>query len=308
MNPGTPTSLVFVGGCPRSGTTLVQRLLNSHPAIVGRAEFDYLPEIIQLHSRIRGAAGDRLIQYGAPGRFDHLFGDLVFQLLSGDHLPHGTRYISEKTPDNIVVFKDLARLFPEARFVAVARDPRAIFASWLAVARRAGKGQTHLGATKSEMATSVARYLNTTSRALEQVASRGHLVRYENLVTDPEQEMKHLATFLEVDYNPLMLVPSIHMPDKLIDGVWYTESMYAPDLKRARREAWRTTLSSSDVALVECACAEPAQSLGYSVHAPSGVRRLGSRLRLASYHRRGLVGARLERLLLSAGTHIEGLP
>jgi Sulfotransferase family len=45
--------IVFVGGSPRSGTTLIQQLLNYHPAVYGGPEFDFVPEIADLFRRMR---------------------------------------------------------------------------------------------------------------------------------------------------------------------------------------------------------------------------------------------------------------
>jgi hypothetical protein len=47
--------LVFVGGSPRSGTTLVQRVLNHHPKVYGGPEFDFIPSIAELYQKfLRG--------------------------------------------------------------------------------------------------------------------------------------------------------------------------------------------------------------------------------------------------------------
>jgi len=47
--------LVFVGGSPRSGTTLVQRVLNHYPKEYGGPEFDFIPSIAELYQKfLRG--------------------------------------------------------------------------------------------------------------------------------------------------------------------------------------------------------------------------------------------------------------
>ena len=44
---------VFIGGSPRSGTTLVQNILDSHPVICGGPEFHHLPDIMNLRKALR---------------------------------------------------------------------------------------------------------------------------------------------------------------------------------------------------------------------------------------------------------------
>ena len=49
--------LIFVGGSPRSGTTLVQRILDCHPEIYGGPEFDFVPSIVDLFQTMRKSIG-----------------------------------------------------------------------------------------------------------------------------------------------------------------------------------------------------------------------------------------------------------
>ena len=48
MNSDGGSRFIFVGGAPRSGTTLVQNMLDSHPDILGGPEFIHIPDIINL--------------------------------------------------------------------------------------------------------------------------------------------------------------------------------------------------------------------------------------------------------------------
>lgn len=47
-------NLVFIGGCPRSGTTLVQRMFGAHPNVYAGPEFDLIPAIAGLRDRLVG--------------------------------------------------------------------------------------------------------------------------------------------------------------------------------------------------------------------------------------------------------------
>ena len=53
MNPPQRGSrLIIVGGAARSGTTLLQNMLDSHPDICGAPEFHHLPDLVRLRKRI----------------------------------------------------------------------------------------------------------------------------------------------------------------------------------------------------------------------------------------------------------------
>src|SRR5271157_4464934 len=47
---GRGQRLIFVGGTPRSGTTLVQNILDSHPDVCGGPEFDHIPSIVTVRN------------------------------------------------------------------------------------------------------------------------------------------------------------------------------------------------------------------------------------------------------------------
>ena len=74
--------LIFIGGAPRSGTTLVQRIVNAHPEVYGGPEFDLVPEIIKLKKIF-----DKKIQSGRINAFldledaDIVFSELIKNLL-----------------------------------------------------------------------------------------------------------------------------------------------------------------------------------------------------------------------------------
>ncbi len=95
--------LIFVGGSPRSGTTLAQRILDCHPEIYGGPEFDFVPPIVDLFQQMRTSI--------RSGRIDaildekglvHAFRGLLVALLLPKLQAEGVSYLSEKTPSNVL--------------------------------------------------------------------------------------------------------------------------------------------------------------------------------------------------------------
>jgi hypothetical protein len=131
--------LFFVVGSPRSGTTWLQRALNGHPQISCSGEGHFFEELAprlaealkaygrQVRVRSKASLGDEsaflLLDEPEP-----LLGLAVLLLMRKNSRP-GTRWIGEKTPDNILALDRLAHMFPTARFIHVHRDPRDVCVS-----------------------------------------------------------------------------------------------------------------------------------------------------------------------------------
>jgi hypothetical protein len=136
--PEKPPSnrLVFVGGLHRSGTTLLAELLGEHP------------EISALHDTGVWHDEGQFLQHryptayecGGPGRFafddrTHLTeADAVDPSIAAGELTDAwspfwdlkRRFLVEKSPPNLLRFRYLQSLFPEAHFIAIVRHPVAV--------------------------------------------------------------------------------------------------------------------------------------------------------------------------------------
>lgn len=265
----TGERLIFVGGAPRSGTTLVQNLLDCHPEILGAPEFLHLPDIISLRRTLRRSLGA-----GCAAPVDAR----VRELILGFFLPlwqrEGARYLSEKTPENVLVFEELAELFAQSRFVLVLRDPRATVASMLEVARRArerGVRPAAFTATLRAATDHTHRCVETGLRAADALPGRIAVVAYERLVADVEGHTRRLCDFLGLDWTPAMLDPSKqpHLGQDAITGnsneVWYDAKSYARRPEAARVDKWREQLSTREQETIARAFADLPQldAFGY---------------------------------------------
>lgn len=131
------TRLIFVGGSPRSGTTLVQRILDCHPEIYGGPEFDFVPYIMHLFEDMRKAIrSGRIDAILTEESLIQAFRKLLIGLLSPKLSAEGVSYLSEKTPSNVLAFAWLEECAPEAKKILVVRDPRDIVSSMLEVGQR----------------------------------------------------------------------------------------------------------------------------------------------------------------------------
>lgn len=136
------SQLFFIGGVPRSGTTWLQQMLDTHPdaSCQGEGLFakvlyplldDYLDHWKKALADKNRTVFAHLPGYPLPGEEERHFLAASMILLAlrrqAGGRPH--RAYGEKTPENIFFWPQLRTLFPNARFIAIARDPRDVLTS-----------------------------------------------------------------------------------------------------------------------------------------------------------------------------------
>lgn len=236
---------VFLVGAERSGTTLLRLLLDGHPQISFASESEFLVDPVGPDGSLPAPAVYRA--YLETDRVFQLSGLTVDPHLDTAALIRG--FLAQRAGDRPVVgatvhrhFDRLLRLFPEARFVHLVRDPRDVAASVI------GRGWAGNAWTAAD------RWIE--AEALwERVAAdlppdRYVDVRYEALLAEPEQELAHLCRFLGVAYDPVML------------EVERRSRYRRPDASRA--EAWRRGLSARSVRLAEARLGALLAQRGYA--------------------------------------------
>ena len=122
-----PRRLALLGGHPRSGTTLLEQVLDSHPKVVSAEETTVFSTEVYLPLR-RGLGDETSIVAGlesvSPGLLpklrDRYFG--CMDSLRED--PVGSRLLIDKNPSLTALIPAMARVFPETKFLIALRDPR----------------------------------------------------------------------------------------------------------------------------------------------------------------------------------------
>jgi hypothetical protein len=199
--------MVFVAGCPRSGTSFLARSIGSCPGLVDLGEVAaYKAAIPELTSLAPDAASVRIRSMLTVTRRLGLVGRL--------------RAV-EQTPESAFVTEPIALAFPESRTLHIVRDGRDVVCSllergWLRAGRRGGDdaGQPfgpHArfwveGGREAEFeAASDARRAAWAWRRYVEAARRGpvHELRYERLAADPGGLAEELAAVLGTDPRPL---------------------------------------------------------------------------------------------------------
>jgi hypothetical protein len=189
---------IFIGGAPRSGTTLLRAIVDAHPAIACGPELRAIPSLCTLRASIEDAGGDTLLRdYGVGSdRLDRAFAGAIMEFLEPRRQASGKSRIAEKTPANILHFKALRRMFPAAPLIAIHRDPRDVVASLLSMEWRDGKSGERLDITR-DPAAGARLWVRSVDAALAMAGDKQFIaLTYEALVADPDGAAASLFTFL----------------------------------------------------------------------------------------------------------------
>lgn len=187
--------LTFVTGAPRSGTTLIQRmLLDKDETFQGFPECTYLTrEIALYHQWTRHPDRTRFAAYfGSTEKARVLFrkvGDIFI-----DHLTEGLAHRNElvlKDPELVSLLPALRELFQEAGIVIVMRDPMDVLASLKDVLRRAGRPWNFA----NELA-ALAQVLAGIDSFVERHDRRTIVVRYEDITRRDPRAVARLEAFI----------------------------------------------------------------------------------------------------------------
>jgi hypothetical protein len=217
---------VFLVGCPRSGTTLLQSLVAAHPRFTSFPETHYLPGVVpRRHEAGAGASHDPPASPRAARTFEALLAtvdaesvvppprsgasvreyvEAMVRVLDQATLKRGRDQWLEKTPRHLHFLGHIERWVPDARVLHIVREGPDVVASLFEVTHRHPKEWK--GARSIEAC--VARWKRDVRATLAHVGKPNHLlVRYEDLVRDSRSALERVCGFLGVAFDDAMLDP-----------------------------------------------------------------------------------------------------
>lgn len=290
---------VFIGGCGRSGTTMLGSLLGSHSDCIVTPESQFKIKSIRMLAEGRGDStlGEILEMIHAHPRFklwdvrlDPAEGleqasDLASLLIwltqkyaESRGKPHASSWI-DHTGANSKYAPSLLKLFPEARFIHLVRDGRGVAASVMPLDW--GPNSVHRAAHW------------WTEQIAYGLASEGYLgrramrVTFEELVTAPEVSLRRLCDFLELTFEPEMIrADGFDVPSFTRGQHWLVGE--PPDPSRA--ECWKNELTQREIEVFESLTGDLLVSLGYELQFGSLARSVSWVERTRAYGTEALRG------------------
>lgn len=222
----TGKNLIFLISQPRAGSTLLQRLLGGDERVHTTAEpWILLHPIYALRKEGHVAEYNADLAYRAtqdfinrlPGGQDQYYNSLrqmacYLYNTSCQNIP-GKSIFLDKTPRYYHIIPELFRLFPEASYIILIRNPLAVLASILN--QLVKEHYILLGRYQHDLITAPKLLV----QGIGLLGDQCTVVHYETLVTEPEKTMSGLCDYLDLKYSPAMLdygqrpIPSGQMGD-----------------------------------------------------------------------------------------------
>ena len=182
---------VFIVGMPRSGTTLIEQMLDCHSKIHGAGERGDLQQVAALMADPRMTIDD--------------LNQLARAYLSRmRRLAPGACRVTDKMPDNFLYLGEAARLLPRARVIHCVRDPAD---TGLSVLFQNFKDTLPWATSERDIAQYITAYRRIMNHWADHLPIRMLTVPYEGLVSDPQTWAHRLASFLGLNFEPQMTHP-----------------------------------------------------------------------------------------------------
>lgn len=177
---------VFICGMFRSGTTLLEQMLTSHPQLTAGGELNFFNQQMPLPGTLDTLDQARLHNIG-KGYIDFLT----------QSFPDAVRVIN-KRPDNFVNMSLIQALFPRGRFINTSRHP---LDNCLSIYFQQFAGSVKYHTRLLDVGHYYLQYRALMDCWKQRFPDNIHNVDYQSLVSQPQQELEPLLSFLALDWH-----------------------------------------------------------------------------------------------------------
>lgn len=198
MAAGCPDETpIFVLGLPRSGTTLVEQILASHPAVFGAGELTNFPRLIA--ANFEGADGSTYPERvtGFSGSDFHRFGSQYVEEIR--RLGGSAQFVTDKLPRNFIHIGMIKLSLPNAKIVHCVRNPAdigfSIFKSYFSA------DGNYYAYDLSEIGQYFNLYADIMAHWKDLLGADIFEIRYEDLIVDQEAQTRRLLDYCGLDWN-----------------------------------------------------------------------------------------------------------
>lgn len=258
---------IFIIGVGRSGTTLLQSMLNSNSKIA------FTPETHFIRKHIANVKEHCLFKYNKYQILKNIFikdkylnrinidaliknklkmlnnlSEFYDLFLSNYLVKKNKKYIGDKDPKNLEYLELINNLYPEARIIHIFRDPRDVVLSRLKVDWSKNRG------VYSHAITYQIQYKKARQDGFNFFKDNYYEIQYENLITNPLDELSNLCSFLNIPFGKNML-EYYESSNEIInkDEANWKNECFKP-LQTDNLNKWKNNLSQKELYLIEKIC------------------------------------------------------
>lgn len=183
---------IFIVGMPRSGTTLVEQILFSHPQVAAAGETIYMDQVVKRHVSME---------------FECLSAETLTAIRDeyleklARHAP-GATIITDKMPENFWYVGLIRLLFPRAKIIHCRRDPMDCCFS---IYRHMFTGFFPFAYDLKELGRYYRAYQDMMVFWHKRLPGFIHDICYEDLVSDPDRIVREVLEFCGLDFDPACL-------------------------------------------------------------------------------------------------------
>jgi hypothetical protein len=284
---------VFIVGCRRSGTTWTMLLLGHHPRVVALQQVDFfrrlahfgrwfgtrddfgtcaltprLVEGLPAQDTADGLKRVRIPDALPPGEAADLLRPLaeaVYDRLAAIH--PAPQAVVDQTPEYVQVWEEILRVFPDAWFVHVVRDPRSVFCSQ----RNAARSWADPTRFSHDPASIAEEWCHDVSRArkIGEATQRYVEVHYESLRREPAKGLASILRSLELDADEALCARAVEACS--LERMRSTDHAPQGFFRTGEVSGWRAEMTARELRTLEFVAGDQMRELGYEPVSPPGM-------------------------------------
>ncbi len=271
-SPSPSSSPLFVVGCERSGTTLLTVMLGRHREIAMMPETHFFLRVVPRATH-RPATHEEILRrfWDSPRAADiGLDAEAIRSRFAGESPTYsnlfrtllelyaerwGKPLAGEKTPFHLLRIPLILRSFPDARIVCIVRDGRDVVRSILGAPWTAHRSLRRQAWKWTRCARLARRFLRDYPQQFE-------VIRYEDLVRDPEMVLRRVNAFLGVDFDAAQLDAGGSSPAvPAHERSWKANAVERPD--ESRISAWQQHVTEAERLIMNSMMGAELRTFGY---------------------------------------------
>lgn len=234
-----PGRLALLTSHPRSGTTLLEQVLDSHPAVTSADELQVMAEMVYEPLGKFAEPGESVVatldRVGAA-QLDLLRKSYWASMESALRRPLNDQLLLDKNPELTMLLPLVARAFPEMRIVFALRDPRDVVLSCFMQRLPLNAVSVHY-LTLEAAAQKYARSMRAWLKLREVIKNPWIEVRYEETVADLPGQARRVLEFLDLPWDDAVLDYRRTAEQKNVHSPTYeavTKPLYSSSIGRWR--------------------------------------------------------------------------